>query len=295
MSCALTLCSRDEDKPMTGFQLRPLSLGELLDRAFLLYRRNFWLFAGIMAIPMCLMIPIRFSLLRNRGVPYPWDTPSTQSHSLAFGFSQLFISWIVYAVAESATTFAVADAYLGRSSTIRRAYVRLRGRIWRAIGVTLSVYIRSLTLMLLFAVLGALVGIALADITNIGTVSVKPVAGLIPAVLAMGGFTLGIFFSARYTLSLPAVLLEDIKGRAGIRRSVQLSVGRRGQIFVAVLLGLVVTYSAVVLFEGPFYLFVAAMRVKGQLPSRLILGIAVSGTVGAAVASPPIMIALVLC
>jgi hypothetical protein len=52
---------------MSGFELRPLSLGELLDRAFLLYRRNFWLFAGIMVIPMCLMIPVRFFLLRNRG------------------------------------------------------------------------------------------------------------------------------------------------------------------------------------------------------------------------------------
>jgi hypothetical protein len=280
---------------MSGFELRPLTLGELLDRAFLIYRGNSWLFAGIMVIPSCLIIPIRFFLLRDRGVPFPWDKPTSQSHAPAYAFGYLFIYWTVYAVAEAATTYAVADAYLGRSSTIRKAYGKIRGRLWRAIGVTLSVYIRTLVLMFLFAVLGALAGIALAAVMNLGSISTKPIAELIPVGLGLAGFAFGILLSARYTLSLPAVLLEDIRGRAGIRRSVQLSLGRRGQIFVALLLGLLLSYSAVILFEGPFYLVIAVMGIKGQLPNWLILGISVSGTVGAAVASPLLMIALVLC
>jgi hypothetical protein len=36
---------------MAALDLRPLSLGELLDRTFSLYRRNFWLFLGILRIP----------------------------------------------------------------------------------------------------------------------------------------------------------------------------------------------------------------------------------------------------
>lgn len=36
---------------MPELDLRPLSLGEILDRTFTLYRRNFLLFAGIIAIP----------------------------------------------------------------------------------------------------------------------------------------------------------------------------------------------------------------------------------------------------
>ncbi len=36
---------------MAALDLRPLSLGELLDRTFFLYRRNFLLFVGIAAIP----------------------------------------------------------------------------------------------------------------------------------------------------------------------------------------------------------------------------------------------------
>src|SRR6266851_6073031 len=37
--------------PMAALDLRPLSLGELLDRTFFLYRRHFLLFVGIAAIP----------------------------------------------------------------------------------------------------------------------------------------------------------------------------------------------------------------------------------------------------
>jgi hypothetical protein len=280
---------------MSGFELRPLTLGELVDRAFLIYHGNFWLFAGIMVIPSCLIMPIRFFLLRDRGVPFPWNTPTTQSHAPAYALGYLFIYWIVYAVAETATTYAVADAYLGRPSTIRKAYGKIRGRLWRAIGVTLSVYIRTLVLMFLFAVLGALAGIALTAAMKLGNAINAPAVAVISVSLAVAGFALGLLLSARYTLSLPAVLLEDIKGRAGIRRSVQLSLGRRGQIFVALLLGLLLSYSAVILFEGPFYLVIAVMGIKGQLPNWLILGISLSGTVGAAVASPLLMIALVLC
>jgi hypothetical protein len=34
----------------TSFELRPLSVGELLDTAFRLYRRHFWLFVGVVAL-----------------------------------------------------------------------------------------------------------------------------------------------------------------------------------------------------------------------------------------------------
>jgi len=37
---------------MAAIDLRPLSLGEILDRTFSLYRNNFLLFFGITAIPV---------------------------------------------------------------------------------------------------------------------------------------------------------------------------------------------------------------------------------------------------
>jgi hypothetical protein len=278
---------------LNGFELRPLTLGELLDRAFLLYRRNFRLFAGIMVIPSCLLIPMRFLRLRNQDVPFPWHRSPPQLHAGAYFFAYLFVYWMIYAVPEAATTIAVADEYLGRHLNILEAYRKIRGRFWRAIGVTLSVYFLTLLLIFLFAVLGAVAGFALTAAMNTGSIPSNP-AAIIPIVLAVAGFALGLLISARYTFSLSAVLLEDMKGRAAIRRSVQLSLGRRGEIFIAVLLGLVISFSAAILFEGPLYLAVAVMGIKGHQPTWMVLGLSVLGGLGTALASPLLMILPVL-
>ena len=54
---------------MTAFDLRPLNLGEVLDRTFTLYRRHFPLFVGISAIPQTLVLALNvISLLLGAGV-----------------------------------------------------------------------------------------------------------------------------------------------------------------------------------------------------------------------------------
>jgi hypothetical protein len=280
---------------VSGFELRPLSLGELLDRAFLLYRRNFALFAGIMVIPSCLIIPIRFFLLRIRGVPFPWNKPLPQSNSQAYTFVFLFVEWIVYTIAQAATTYAVADAYLGRFPTIREAYGKIRGRFWRLMGVMFGVGIRLFGLILLALIVAGGIGGLLAAVMTRGSASANPNPMIfIITAFVLGGFAVAIWLAMRYAVSLPAVLLEDINGWAAIRRSVQLSRGRRGQIFLAILLGVVVLYAMAFLFQGPFYAGIAMMGIKGQLPNWLILGLSISSAIGGAIAGPLLMIILVL-
>ena len=41
---------------MTDVTLRPMTLGQVLDTTFSLYKRNFWLFAGITALPFLLVL-----------------------------------------------------------------------------------------------------------------------------------------------------------------------------------------------------------------------------------------------
>ena len=48
---------------METADLRPLSLGELLDRTFTIYRSHFWVFVGIMAIPASFGIPVNYLIL----------------------------------------------------------------------------------------------------------------------------------------------------------------------------------------------------------------------------------------
>ena len=47
---------------MSEVDLRPMTLGEVLDRSFKLYRSNFWLFAGIIALPFLVLLVINIGV-----------------------------------------------------------------------------------------------------------------------------------------------------------------------------------------------------------------------------------------
>lgn len=101
---------------MTGLDLRPLSLGEILDRTFTLYRRYFLLFAGIAGIPQLLLFPLQIARLAGNPRPAPFSPAS---------LLLLAVSVVVYIVPQAAIILAASDLYLGRpvsvSESLRRA------------------------------------------------------------------------------------------------------------------------------------------------------------------------------
>src|SRR5260370_21458674 len=81
---------------MSTLDLRPLSIGELLDRTFSLYRRNFLLFIGISAIPQLLVLAMRLAqtaLMPARKVVVP--TPTTEFQSASPGFVVAGVAGVV--------------------------------------------------------------------------------------------------------------------------------------------------------------------------------------------------------
>ena len=54
---------------MAEWDLRPLSIGEILDRTFTLYRRNFLLFLGITAIPRLLSLGLNLAQVAMNKLP----------------------------------------------------------------------------------------------------------------------------------------------------------------------------------------------------------------------------------
>jgi Membrane domain of glycerophosphoryl diester phosphodiesterase len=279
---------------MSAVELRPLSLGELLDRAFSLYRRNLWLFVGIMLIPSCLIVPVRFYFLRARGSPFPWGRTTPQPHLGGYGYAIIFASWLLYSIVNGALTCAVAEVLVGRGTTIQGAFGKVRGRILRIIGLVLNVGIRVAGFVLLLALAGAISGAILAVILGGG--GEKLGAPWIALIVGLGllGFGFAMWISMRYAIAIPAMLLENIKGRAAIRRSVQLSRGRRNPLFLSMLLTVVITYAGVIVFQGPFYLAISLMNIRGRLPTWMALCLSASGSVGGAITSPLLMIVLVL-
>jgi hypothetical protein len=278
-------------------ELRPLAVGELFDRAVVLYRRHFWLFVGITSIPG--VFALGMTLVQQSFTRVTMRTDATGQADLAaaadnfpvilaLGVTMVvaaIIYWIVYMVALGATTFAVSEIYVGRSVTIGGVYRRMRGNIGGLLILTLLVGIRLFGMLI-----GA--GTAAAFAGAFGALFGPILAGLfvLATVAAMGGIF--IFMMLRYSLSIPALVLEGLLPGESIRRSIDLTTGRLGRVFLMTLCAVLVTYAALILFQGPF---VFAAMLSGVETARgfwlNVLG-AVAGTIGTTLTTPFLIIGL---
>jgi len=103
--------------------LRPLSLGELLDRSFFLYRKNFLLFAGITALPHLVLLAFQLGDIGMQrwmgvGAGLVW---TLATYALTLG---------VTAASQGATVIAVSHVHLGRPATIAESFAGIKGRIF---------------------------------------------------------------------------------------------------------------------------------------------------------------------
>jgi hypothetical protein len=100
--------------------LRPLTTGELLDRTFQIYRKNFLVFAGIAAIPQIAILLIKLGLL---GI-----NEKSSGGALTSGLAAFFLLLLAIvggAVTTAATTFGVSDVYLGKQTSISSCFRRI--------------------------------------------------------------------------------------------------------------------------------------------------------------------------
>ena len=127
-----------ESQPLPA--LRPLRLGELLDQAIRIYRRNFMTFIGIIAlvyVPLMVLQTASTTLLSSSlvdmaGSSSPQEIFSNYAYwggmlsTLVIAFLQFIF---VQGIATGALTRAVADNYLGKKTSILDAY-RGIGKSW---------------------------------------------------------------------------------------------------------------------------------------------------------------------
>jgi hypothetical protein len=222
--------------------LRPMTLGELLDRTFSVYKKNVWLFAGIMTVPslLALIFQVGNSILGTPLVkPVSPDAVRTGAGAVpnpaAFGtffgpfFLFLFVLMITYAMSHAATVFAVSDLYLGREPNIRSSYFRVWGKIFRVILVVFLTYL--------------CIGASLIFL-------------IIP----------GIIVGCRTACGIPAAMLEDRGPMNALNRSWELTKGFAFQIFVIFLMVMALTYAGAAIFTLPFTLMIVSAAKGGTLP-----------------------------
>ena len=288
---------------MDATELRPLALGELLDRTFRLYRNHFWLFAGIMAIPSAVSIPFTVYIFSMQGSSLTGGPPGPKAAIGLVLFALIFLCffWAVYSMAIGAATYAVSEAYLGQTVTVRAAYGKVRGSFWRILGVVAIGLLRAIGMSLLVATgTGIVVVILFAAIGALGRGGGQPgiivgiLLGLVIGLAYLIGIGFWLWWSLRYAVSIPALLLEKLGVLAALRRSVHLTKGRRWQMLVALFLCWVIAYVGVIVFQGPFFITMMISVRSGHLPEWLAYAWAMSGAVGGAITGPILLIALVL-
>lgn len=275
-----------------SLDLRPLSLGELLDRSFTLYRRHFWLFVGIMALPS--LLALAFGVLSSalNPTPAPGSSPDDMTVSrvlavlvwLASILVLMVIYFITYIVALGATTVAVAELYKGNTVSIREAYLPLRGKVGRLALLLVLVSFRLVGVMLL-------AGILVAVSIGVGAVASPIAGGLMTMVSLFAAMGLWVWLVLRYAVVVPAAVLENETATDSIARSVELTEGNRLRVFALVLFTAIVTYAVLALFQGPFVVAAVAAGPESSTGFWLTLLGTVSGSIGSAFTSPLAIVA----
>ena|SRR6267154_2121031 len=232
---------------MAELGLRPLSLGEILDRTFSLYRRHFILFIGITGLPHLLILALNLGQVLLMKTPQAATKPpfATQLQTsgtgglLAFGIVGLLVGVVVYMLAylfsQGGTIYAVSELYLGRTTTIGASLRRVWGQLANLFGVSA---LNGL------AVMGAAIFL------------------LIP----------GIYVACRLITCVPAALLEDLGPRESLERSFRLTKDNAGRAFLIYLLYFVLLYVTAFLFMMPFGVLLA-LSAKDPGMLRLSMGL----------------------
>lgn len=205
---------------MTTNALRPLTVGELLDRIFVLYRRHFSLFVGIAAIPG--LLTLTWGVVTVLAVGSPRPSVERAFLALLTGIVSIVVYLIASALAQGATMVAVSRIQLGEETSIKDSLNAIRGRIGEISLVILNVGLRVFFGFLLLVIPGVILALA-------------------------------------YSLAVPVAVLEERGVSASLSRSSDLTRGHRGRIFVIYLLLTVLLLIVGALWQVPSTLIMTAL------------------------------------
>jgi len=229
--------------------LRPLTLGEILDRTAQLYRSRFLVFLGISLVPTGVTLALAFAVAL---VVAWWNWSGAASVSSEAGYVLVVIFCTVVALvalpillaamalATAAMVHAVARVYLGETTTIRDAYKTVWQRGWRYSWLlllqSLFIFIAPLFVWIALVFFAALLT-TLAAKAGMGSTAGGFFFGLIAVlvVVALAGYM--IWMGLRLALAFPACVVEQSTAWSAVKRSAQLSKGTKGRIFLLYLLG----------------------------------------------------------
>ena len=209
--------------------LRPLSTGELLDRTFSLYRSHLGLFLGIFALPHLVVLGVQFLQLASQ-----WSYARVPNLLASFLWlvAIAFVGLVMAAASQAAAVIAVSDLHLNRPASVLDSFLRVKRHLLGVIGISFMVGLAVMAGMFVF---------------------------LVP----------GILLAIIWSLSVPAKVLENKGPLAAMSRSVDLTKGDWGRIFVVGLLVVVLSYGVPMQLQAPI-LVAIYMSAKAGLRNAVL-------------------------
>jgi hypothetical protein len=254
------------------YELRPLSLGEILDRSFSLYRRRFWMFVGLSSIIAATSTLTNFAKLSYTfhmakppvGLAGPGAVGAEAQQvfiSLGISLLQLLLNLLAYSLTQSATISAISAVYLGEETSIGGALRIVKKHWFRYILIVLWQFGAALWLPFVLFI-PAVAFVAIPSLRIIGVLLLFLVfASVVYSVIAY----------IRNSLGIAAATVEDLNVRAAMRRSKFLVAGHKGRVFVIGLLMYVLYLVAGIMAAIPAYGMLLAHGVARSIYEAVLL------------------------
>jgi hypothetical protein len=232
-----------------------LNLGELLDRTFQIYRTHFQLFAGMAAVgSACTLVWSAIQIFTQRGLAsHGLSLARIQYVNLSLQLVAVAIGLIVSSLIWGAMVQAVAAIYRRQEVGIASALRALLPKWFRLAFVTLTAFLVPWVPVIAgFAVMLVMLGRASAHPRgqNVAGTFILGAVGLSFLIFV----PLGIWLSLRYVLANAACAYEGTSWGKSLKRSVLLSKGMRGRLFLLVLVAVVMQMVISAIFSIPMWI-----------------------------------------
>ena len=252
---------------MANLDLRPLSLGEILDRSFALYRQHFTLFIGIAAIPQLFVLLLSLAMILL-GVSAPGIARAGSASGIAqspaiigtaigvgvlLGLALIIVMTVAYLWMQGATVSAVSDLYLGRPTTIGGALRKTRSELGNLFGVGL-------------------------------------LSGLVTGLAFILLISPGIYVTCRLLVAVPVAVIEDLGARDTLERSFALTKENAGRAFLIILLYFALAVGVTALFTFPGQFALIAVKNNPGLVLAIMAVNQILSSIGTVLITPVLLI-----
>ena len=251
---------------------RPLNLGEILDRTVQIYRRRFLVYMGIALIPTGALILffagfflvlslLGVSIFSAQGAANPALT-GVLAVVLMGTMGLLFLpgALAITSLCSAALNHAVAHSLVEEKPTIVGSFKEAWSRGWQYIWLYFmqGVFVWGAPIVAWFVVVFSSAFLAaLGKSSGLNSSAGGALLALALVLIVAVLLAYVIWMALRLSLCFPACVVEKSSAWSAIKRSVKLSKGTRGRIFVLYLLGVAAGWALSMVFTTVFIIVVA--------------------------------------